>query len=81
MYNRRSVRYFMDKQIDQETLIEIVKDAQMTPSWANSQPWRVYIATDETRRLNKFKKLIWHMRSKEFEGMQIFQRCIVRIGI
>lgn len=38
----------MDKQIDQETLIEIVKDAQMTPSWANSQPWRVYIATSET---------------------------------
>jgi nitroreductase len=38
----------MDKQIDQETLIEIVKDAQMTPSWANSQPWCVYIATGET---------------------------------
>ncbi len=48
IYKRRSVRFFTDKQIDQETLIEIIKDAQMTPSWANSQPWRVYIATGQT---------------------------------
>lgn len=45
---RRSVRCFNDQQIPRETLIEIIKDAQRTPSWANSQPWRVYIATGKT---------------------------------
>lgn len=50
IYNRRSIRFFTDKKIEQETLIDLVKDAQMAPSWANSQPWRVYIATGETLR-------------------------------
>lgn len=54
IYKRRSTRFFTDEQIDQETLIEIIKDAQMTPSWANSQPWSVYIATGET--LKQIKK-------------------------
>jgi len=48
LQKRRSVRYFNECQIPRETLIEIVKDAQRTPSWANSQPWRVYVATGET---------------------------------
>ena len=28
--------------------MDIVRQAQRTPSWANSQPWKVYIATGET---------------------------------
>lgn len=50
IYKRRSVRFFKDDPIGQETLIELIKDAQMAPSWANSQPWRVYMATGETLR-------------------------------
>lgn len=46
--NRRSIRYFTDQQIPVETLTEIVQEAQRTPSWANSQPWRIRIATGET---------------------------------
>ncbi len=48
IHKRRSVRFFKDDEIDHETLIELIKDAQMAPSWANSQPWRVYVATGET---------------------------------
>lgn len=48
LQNRRSVRCFSDRQIDRETLIDIIRDAQQTPSWANSQPWRVYLATGDT---------------------------------
>ena len=42
---RRSVRYFGDREVPEETLRSIVKDAQWAPSWANAQPWKVYIAT------------------------------------
>lgn len=45
---RRSICYFNGQSIARETLIEIIKEAQRTPSWANSQPWRVYIATGQT---------------------------------
>lgn len=45
---RRSVRYFDGQPIARDTLIAIVKEAQCTPSWANSQPWQVYIATGQT---------------------------------
>lgn len=44
---RRSIRYFQDREVPEETLKEIVKDAQWAPSWANAQPWKVYIATGE----------------------------------
>lgn len=48
LQNRRSVRCFNDRQISRDTLIDTIKDAQKTPSWANSQPWRVYLATGDT---------------------------------
>ncbi len=44
---RRSIRYFEDREVPEETLRAIVKDAQWAPSWANAQPWKVYIATGD----------------------------------
>ncbi|MBQ9390187.1 MAG: nitroreductase [Synergistaceae bacterium] len=46
-------RSFSDKQITEQDLCEIVKDAQRSPSWANAQATHVYIATGET--LKKIK--------------------------
>ena len=48
LQNRRSVGCFNDQRIERDTLIGIIEDAQRTPSWANSQPWRVYLATGNT---------------------------------
>lgn len=46
---RRSIRCFNNqRKIPRETLIEIIREAQQTPSWANSQPWRVYMAIGNT---------------------------------
>lgn len=50
---RQSIRYFTNQQIAPDDLKEIVQLAQRTPSWANSQPWQVYIATGQT--LEKIK--------------------------
>ena len=46
--NRTSIRDFSDKPVDRKTLTAIISDAQKAPSWANSQPWKVYIATSDT---------------------------------
>lgn len=49
MKKRQSVRDFdRHKEIPKDQLTQIVKTAQLTPSWANSQPWRVYIARSKT---------------------------------
>lgn len=50
---RQSIRYFTNQQIAPDDLKEIIQLAQRTPSWANSQPWQVYIATGQT--LEKIK--------------------------
>ncbi|MDO4814396.1 MAG: nitroreductase [Gemella sp.] len=52
---RKSTRHFTDRTIDKETLKEIVADAQKTPSWVNSQPWKVYIASGKV--LDSIKKI------------------------
>lgn len=48
MEKRHSSRDFKKDEVPEDTLKEIVKIAGMAPSWENSQPWNVYIATGET---------------------------------
>ncbi len=45
---RVSIRDFKEDAIAVEDLKAIVSEAKMAPSWANTQPWKVYIATGET---------------------------------
>ena len=62
MKQRHSVRYFLSKPIPEETLKEIMELSLLTPSWGNSQPWNLYIASGNT--LKDIKKE-WISRSKE----------------
>lgn len=41
---RHSVRQFTDEAVDKGVITEIVRLAQRSPSWVNSQPWQVYCA-------------------------------------
>lgn len=45
IYQRKSIRSFSDQKISTINIEEIIQDAQRAPSWQNSQPWQVYIAT------------------------------------
>ena len=47
MQERHSVRNFQNKEIPENLIKEIISVAQRAPSWENSQPWNVYIATGE----------------------------------
>ena len=46
---RRSVRGYLDKPVPKEVLEQVFALAQWTPSNCNIQPWKVYVASGETR--------------------------------
>ena len=48
LYARRSIRAFLSKPVEREKLDAVLKAAERTPSWANSQPWESYVATGAT---------------------------------
>ncbi len=50
IYQRRSVRGYLDKEIPAATLQRIFEIAQQAPSNCNVQPWKVYVATGELRQ-------------------------------
>jgi len=53
---RYSVRAFLPKPVPRETIEHILKVAQRTASWCNSQPWQVVIASGEAKE--RFRKAI-----------------------
>ncbi|MCW3779121.1 nitroreductase [Levilactobacillus namurensis] len=44
---RHSARSFSNRPVTRDTLTAIITQAQLAPSWENTQPWKVYIATGE----------------------------------
>ncbi len=44
---RRTIRGFLDRPVPRETLEAILSDALRTPSWANTQPWEIFVAGGE----------------------------------
>ena len=48
--DRQSCRNFNDKPLDKETIDKIVTLALNTPSACNSQPWKMYVVTEENMR-------------------------------
>jgi nitroreductase len=46
---RRSTRDFLPTPVPKETLDAILRDALQSPSWSNTQPYRIAIATGEVR--------------------------------
>ncbi|MDF7639217.1 nitroreductase [Lactobacillus sp. ESL0791] len=43
----RVTRKFSNKRVSEKILAGIIKEAQLSPSLLNSQPWRAYAATDQ----------------------------------
>ena len=46
--SRKSVRAYKPDAIEKTIVMEILQKAARTPSWANSQPWTVFVAAGET---------------------------------
>ena len=41
--SRYSCRKFLEKPVPRDTIEEILKTAQLTPSWCNTQPWQIIL--------------------------------------
>jgi nitroreductase len=58
---RRTVRAFLDRPVPRQTLEAILSDALRTPSWANTQPWEIFVAGGEAferiRRISEQRTL------------------------
>ncbi len=48
MKERHSCRKFQSKPIPEETLKDIIAISLNAPSWCNSQPWNIYVASGNT---------------------------------
>ena len=44
---RQSVRAFSRRSLEREKLTAVLEAALRTPSWANTQPWEIYVAAGE----------------------------------
>ncbi len=66
MQERHSVRNFQKKEIPENIIKEIITIAQRAPSWENSQPWNVYIATGEV--LEQIRKEWREKNEKKTKG-------------
>ena len=62
MKERHSCRRFQSKPIPEEVLKDIISISLMAPSWCNSQPWNIYVATGKT--LEEMRKE-WISKSKD----------------
>jgi nitroreductase len=45
LFARHSFRAFLPKPVEKETLRSILEAAQRSPSWANSQPWEIFVVS------------------------------------
>lgn len=46
--NRRSIRNYLDKTVEEEKIFKIIEAARLSPSAANYQPWSFVVVKDKT---------------------------------
>jgi nitroreductase len=44
---RYSCRAFLKREVDRETIARLLELSQLSPSWCNTQPWRVHLISGE----------------------------------
>jgi len=52
--SRTSIRAFKPDPVSRETILKILQAATRSPSWANTQPWEVFVAAGEA--LNRLRQ-------------------------
>ena len=62
MKDRHSCRKFQSKPIPEEILKDIISISLLSPSWCNSQPWNIYVASGNT--LEEIRKE-WIQKNKD----------------
>lgn len=61
IYERRSIRRYLNKQVDKELIITLLKAATAAPTAVNCQPWE-FIVVEEEEKLAAIKKELTYAR-------------------
>lgn len=72
--NRSYRRFFEDEMISRETLLKLIDLARMTPSGANKQTLRYYVACDQETNEKIFPALGWAAYFKDWKGPEVGER-------
>lgn len=57
IYNRRSIRKYLDKQVPKELIEQIIDAGRVSPSAKNRQPWQYIVLGGENK--SEFLKCMW----------------------
>ncbi len=49
IFKRRSIRNYLDKEVENEKIVLLLKSAMAAPTAANRQPWEFIVVTDKER--------------------------------
>ena len=67
--SRRTTRDFLDTPVPQELIDELLRDAMTAPSWSNTRPYLVGIATGEKRdQISRDLLARWEAAAKALRG-------------
>lgn len=75
---RKSVRAYMNKEVEKELLLEVLEAGRLAPSALNIQPWKFIVITDRNLR----EKLAVACNNQKFVGEApvVITACIVSKG-
>ena len=75
---RKSVRAYMNKEVEKELLFEVLEAGRLAPSALNIQPWKFIVITDRNLR----EKLMVACDNQKFvgEASVVITACIVSKG-
>lgn len=76
--NRRSIRKYKDRQVEEETLLKIIDCGRLAPSDSNTQPWNFIIVRSEEMRTK-----LAHVSHKQdwMIGAPVFIVCVADIRV
>ena len=71
---RKSIRAFTDQEVPRETIEDILKISQRSPSGMNTQPWRVYVCAGSVRQAisDDVLTLMAEGKSKKYEDYDYY---------
>lgn len=72
--NRRSIRTYIDKEVEEKKILKILKSAMQAPSSKNSSPWE-FVIIDDKEILSSLSKT--HHKSKHIKDAKL---CIAVTG-
>ena len=65
---RRSIRDFAEREVPAEMVDAILDDARWSPSWSNTQPYKIAVATGELKEKLKAQLLARYDASAKLQG-------------